>query len=345
MSSKAKPTPIPKQADKPDPPTPPAASRQRPLRIPASCEPAALTAPIPVQTAKPRAALTPIQEELADLCGDLIVSGGTPGDVNGLIEAALDHKFRAYLIDCGQTGEKLEQTVSRDVGKARETYLDALAAARALREKLPETERPQPATATDRVRAYDRGAVRELFDEFMTYAQPEEIHFLKGVLETRAQRQAIWEAPGFSKIEIAECFELETAGSHSYIRVPAGVADQVEAYVAAIVGDGDELPKARLDLIDQIFYHGLRVLDAGLLKNVLDFTKVAAMYHSNGVTPIEDFILELPTAQAQLAEGGRSLTPDLIARRLDDARDFWEDNEIIVKRTLEHNRPATASAV
>ncbi len=183
----------------------------------------------------PRYPLTGVQELIADMVSDLLISGGTRRNVNMLISATLDHHLR----------RKLESATTAEIERIREKWFgdwyDDLAAARAKWAELPETKRPEPQTISQRICETALENLEWEFNKFLAEAQPEEVRLMAEILlgwrcDNNWSHQT-------GEIALARHFEDQLQSNKTYIRVPQQFREDVERYVNALLVIEDR-PKA-----------------------------------------------------------------------------------------------------
>ncbi len=192
--------------------------------------------PAQADTTKPKAFLNGTQERLADLIGEMIISGGTRGNLLTLVEIALDHEGRRFYTPLMTTkpAAQLEKDVSDHIERHASKWYDNLAAARASRKELPEEVRPEPKTISDTIRANRRELLEERFKDFMGDANPEEITFLGEVLSWHTSMHSTW-GNGYESLYIANAFELEIGRNREYVRTPPHLTEAVEEYIKVML--------------------------------------------------------------------------------------------------------------
>ena len=141
--------------------------------------------------------MTPLQEELASLLGDLILNGGHRQDVRSMFYAAFSHYWRRRFTE-GSTPDKY-------VENNEEKWARKLAAAWPTKDKI---EWPPIAsgTVTDYIRANYRGSLDGRIERFLEEATAEEIRFLDAVAAT--------------EIQLANSFEAEIDREITWVRIP-----------------------------------------------------------------------------------------------------------------------------
>jgi len=184
---------------------------------------------------KPVPFLTGIQERMADIVGELIVSGGTHRNLDLLCRIAADHEARrAFSPFHNAERAQLEKGISERSARSAFQWYDALAEARANREKLPEEIRPESTAVTDLIRVQKREEVDGYFGRFLAGALPEEIHLMWHImLDWESQHSSVGD--GFESLYIANGFELQIGLRREYVRVPPHLTEDVEAYVRALL--------------------------------------------------------------------------------------------------------------
>ena len=139
------------------------------------------------------------------------------------------------------------------------------------------------------------------------------------------------------------------------VQLSTGAASQTRAletadteFIAAMVvcgrNEDDQSMEERLKLISRII-KDLLPLDARRLKAVKAFAEVAGMHISETVTPVEDFIVELPGAHVDMMSAGVGHTPDSLAGGLEEMRLFWEDGIDVARRFQKRHPPQIAASM
>ena len=167
--------------------------------------------------------LTDIQLRACELASDLIMNGGAHDDVSGLLYNLIAHEWRRRFPDWHDGPAKADKLATDHAENFWPKWYAKLAKHWPEATKLP--ERPEPTTVIEMVRENARRRLENVFfDDFMGDASPEDVYFLREVLENAFNSG--WSLP--------ESFAYETTMDHTYIKVPYKRVKLVEKYIALL---------------------------------------------------------------------------------------------------------------
>lgn len=189
--------------------------------------------PTRAEKAKYQPFLNGTQENIAELIGDLLIAGGTQGNIETLVDVALSHEAHRLHAVGSYSQEQNQKLIQRWVNDRRQTAIDDLATARANRPALPKQDRPEPKTIAERIRAASRESLKRQMADFLWRASAEEVRLLDSILTH-------WD-PGpfkvnpYGEIPLADAFCYELGEDETYLRVPNRLAVDVQAYLATLM--------------------------------------------------------------------------------------------------------------
>ena len=165
--------------------------------------------------------LTAIQIQAAELAADLIMNGGAHDDVSGLLYNLLAHRYRRITPDLSVLGPHFVEHAWE------EWYRDL---SKHWPEKISLPARPNPTEVVEMARENARRRLESIFfDDFMGSASPEDVYFLREILENCHN-------VGMS---LPAAFAFETTSNSTYVSVPYKHVKLVEKYVE-LLAEGDE---------------------------------------------------------------------------------------------------------
>lgn len=196
--------------------TPSARERQKfaPRKAAASLRPATLAA----------SPLTPFQEQVCDLAGDMILHGGDRKDVKSLLKALAAHHERRRLGDTPSRQQDISSTVERSVAvwerRLARTWPEVAEGGEA------DTAPLATQTASALLRSTVRDDLKESFGDFLANGTPEELRLLRDILRSHESLRG-----RLDSVALAEAFSDQIGQSNGYIRVQAGHQGLVRRYV------------------------------------------------------------------------------------------------------------------
>ena len=177
-----------------------------------------------------RAELTPIQERIADLLGDLILNGGNDANVDGMLYNALEYHWRRMFADRPGSSDSEDN----EAQKFADGHLNEWK--RELVQSWPKREDKaaagtDPKTVTDYIRAEVRHQLEFHWDWFLSSATPEEIRFMDMVLMDWDSTHTSSFAYDPAELEIGNSFEREINRGVRWVKVPHELRDKVVDFV------------------------------------------------------------------------------------------------------------------
>ena len=165
--------------------------------------------------------LTDFQENVCDLCADLILNGGDEDDVSSLLRAVISHGVHRRF-----PGYNSCHRVEQDLPDFRKRL------ARYWPEKI-EPEHELPKTVTEMLRANLRGSLESNFADFMARARMQEIYLLNEVfINFASEGSDVLDEDAESMLARAFLYELQT--DYSYLKVPDDHVEAVEEFLKHI---------------------------------------------------------------------------------------------------------------
>jgi hypothetical protein len=189
------------------------------------------TAAVPAGAAgAPERKLTPLQQQIANDIGDLLVNGGDNKTAELLIRCAQEHSFKRRAREVWGESEKEAQDF---VAKCRlDTNLDLAELKLEWHRNRTATapEKLNPKSASDRIRAAFLETLREQQITFANNASPEEVSVMIEILQIHesSNRGPYY----FEEMPLGMAIENTMGEYHgNWLRVPNKLEDQVKAYI------------------------------------------------------------------------------------------------------------------
>lgn len=184
--------------------------------------------------AKPvESSLTPIQEQLAHLAGDMILNPAHGADVDRLLRGAMGHYWRSRSADV--TSNEAEQGVKAFIQNHLEDW--RLSLIQSWPAPQPDGSKAEPTNISELIRQNFRGELTDHFTYFLGNATPEEIRFLNGVLNDWLSGAG--HSLSAPQLEIANSFEREIGRGVRWVRVPSrALRDKVVGFLSLLTTTG-----------------------------------------------------------------------------------------------------------
>ena len=181
-----------------------------------------------------RSPLTPFQEHICDLAGDLILNGGHEDEINSLIYACMGHEWRRRFPD--QDPARQEHSLARYTNRWISDWYRKLS--RHWPEEPGDGPAKEPDTAaeqsvSERIRSTVREDLKDRFEEFLGAANPEELRLLRDVFMSAESSRG-----GPDDVPLAESFSWEIGQHADYIRVPGRHEKLVRQYLELLEKSG-----------------------------------------------------------------------------------------------------------
>ena len=185
----------------------------------------------PAISERPHKNLSQSQEEIADICSDIVLNGGAREDVSTLLTILARHSYMHRSFARGRSRvdhEELAASAERYAARMnQEWYVDLAKHWSAQREETKDEpaqlgQRP----VTEMVRANIRESLREAFDEFLADSD--------GIEPAWLLHEIIDVANGEKDLAIGIRYALRD--SSIYVRVPAKLKARVEDFVKFLEG-------------------------------------------------------------------------------------------------------------
>lgn len=190
--------------------------------------------PTTLQPAKKSAAheLAPIQELIADEIGELIMRGGDDEDVTSILWSALANMERKVFARFTKDGKAVEARVAQAVRATLDRRKAELVMAWK-QSATPGEEETTSKAAHLRIRALVIETLRERFETFIVEGTPEEHYLMTEILLDHEMSNHGREM--VNELAIGTAFERQLGIVTAYIRVPAGIQEQVQRYIDCLM--------------------------------------------------------------------------------------------------------------
>lgn len=276
-------------------------------------------------------------ELIVDAVTEMLTRGGHPDDVDGMLRATMAHTRRRTAPESNQDGPHIAEFIREKFNKWKHELIIAWS-----KNKKVEAPAFEANTISDRIRVNARESLWLQFATFMDQATPEEIRFLLEILNRRNDRAPGAEESG-DEILLANSFEIQIQRDEvCYLKVPELLVKEGQKYIDALRAIDEQVHEEAEDYKDIERARAARLaivsalvgLKASERDQVRAFIAVVKANRNNALTPIEDFLCQLPKLWERQAEAGRGLTPDEIIRQIDgeDGVRSWFDDALSITR-------------
>ena len=184
--------------------------------------------PIPAE-APTHSPLTPFQEQVCDLAGDLILHGGHQDDIADFLAACMSHEWRRRGFD-PDNPEKQQRDVdgyvsrwlARWVRKLSRNWQDDPTPGSEPAAVEPEIEQ----SVSERIRSTVRDEIKERFETFLGDANPEDMRLLRDIFMSAESFRG-----DNDDVPLALAFSYEIGRHTEYIRVSYKQEKLVRQYI------------------------------------------------------------------------------------------------------------------